>query len=365
MWEFIQAVWYTWLEMGPYLLIGFLIAGMLHAWLDKERVMRFLGKSGHMQTIRAVLLGIPIPVCSCGVIPISATLREKGAGPGATSGFMLTTPQTGIDSIYATWGILGAPIAILRVCAALVSGIAAGFAAQKISGPSAEKEKDTEREASQSCCGGGCASETPKFSKRLRDGITFALWTLPRDVFWPIVIGVFIAAAAQVWLPTDMWSELNLPVWAGYLFVMAISLPVYVCSTGAIPIAWALSLAGMSPGAVLIFLVAGPASNAGTFSMLVKFIGIRAALAALITLSGILFVLGISIDLLSLDLLNGLSGTHGEHMEHSSWVQTVLSLLAAALFLGPVVARVRQRYRPKSYCCQKDEAEDDNSCCHS
>ncbi|MEM7673795.1 MAG: permease, partial [Verrucomicrobiota bacterium] len=231
--KFMQALWFTWFEMAPFLLVGFLIAGVLHAFLDKDRVLRLLGKDGPMQTVRAVVLGIPIPVCSCGVIPIAATLREKGAGPGATSGFMLTTPQTGIDSIYATAGILGGPLAAVRVLAALVSGIAAGIAAQRFSGQSVVNKGEQAEIREDACCGESSHNEGPQWTHKIDDGLRFGLVTLPKDVFWPIIIGVVIAALAQAFLPTNLWGALEFPLWAGYLFVIAISLPVYVCSTGA------------------------------------------------------------------------------------------------------------------------------------
>ena len=355
--------------MGPYLLAGFLIAGLLQAFLDKDTLLRFLGRGRYLQTLRAVILGVPLPVCSCGVLPISATLRQKGAGPGATAGFMLTTPQTGIDSFYATWGILGAPLALFRIVAATVSGIAAGFAAQWVS-MRAKERPEFDEAAPKACCPGNtnCVADEPApepFRVRLRKAASFALITLPRDVFVPVLVGVLIAAVAQAWLPANVWGNLNTPVWADYFLVLALSLPVYVCSTGAIPIAWALALAGMSPGAVLIFLVAGPASNAGTFTMLARIIGIRASLAAVGTLTFLLLCLGMTVDLLDVDLLSAVSGHAHDHGAEASTIEAALALLALAVFGFSYLQKalnVRRAARAQS-CCSG--AKETTGCCDS
>ena len=363
---FLNALWATWLVMGPYLLIGLLIAGILHTWLDKELLMHFLGKNGILQTVRAVLLGVPLPVCSCGVIPISATLRQKGAGPGATAGFMLTTPQTGVDSFYATWGILGAPVAIFRIVAATISGIVAGFTAQWVARKTMVRTELFEEPAS--CCSDNCSDESPQAEKpsavqRLKQAAVFSLLTLPRDVLGPVAIGVLIAAVAQVWLPANAWGALDTPLWVDYFFVLAMSLPVYVCSTGAIPIAWALAVAGMSPGAVLIFLVGGPATNAGTFTMLAKTIGIRATLAALGILTFLLVLLGVTIDLLGINLLSAVSTDAHDHVEMTSTWMVFCSVLALGVFAFSYMTlafRKRRAKKAPSCCGQKTEPE---SCC--
>ena len=318
--------------MAPYLLIGFALAGLLHAWLSADAVTRLLGRPGPSQVLRAVILGIPLPVCSCGVIPVGATLKQKGASNGATAGFVLTTPQTGIDSLLATYGLMGLPAALLRLVVSLVAGTAAGLVGDRFK----NEPLSAESESCDACCGKHgeqTQADAANWSQKLSAGSRFAFQTLPGDVRIPVVLGVFIAATMAQFLSPETWPISDWPLPLTYLLATAISLPVYVCSTGAIPIAAAMLVAGFSPGTALVFLVGGPAANAATFGILQKTIGFKATLASLSALVVSLWGIAAIIDQLFPNLLKATHNMHGQ-MDHdvsflalSSTIMMTLTLL--------------------------------------
>ena len=274
--KFLQSFWWLTAEMAPYLLLGFVVAGLLRVFFTEEWVRRHLGQRGLRQIFKSVLIGIPLPLCSCGVIPVAAGIRRQGGQRGAVAAFTASTPQTGVDSIAATVGMLGWVFAIVRIVIAFVNGIIAGMVVEKWG------EKDA-RPASQGKAASGdpshpSAQDQQTLVGKLRSGLRFGLITLPRDLFGALMVGLLIAGLIGAFVPADLFE--NLP--GGHLTLYAamtlISLPLYVCSTGSIPMALAFLQAGISPGAVLIFLIAGPATNTATVTSLWTLIGGKSTL---------------------------------------------------------------------------------------
>ncbi len=253
--------------MAPYLLMGFVLAGLLKAMVDAARVRDWLGRRGWASVLKASLVGVPLPLCSCGVIPVAASLRHQGASRGATVSFLASTPETGVDSIVATWGMLGPALAFVRVVTAFFTGITAGLLVDYF-----HREEDA--------AGAGAPQTSPERTlspiDRFRQGIQFSFLTLPRELVFSLSLGLLLAGVAGAFIPPQSLSGSWTNGFLGYLAVASVAIPLYVCSTGSIPLAYSLMHAGFSPGAALVFLIAGPATNMATISTMGQLLGRKA-----------------------------------------------------------------------------------------
>ena len=257
--------------MSPWLVAGFLAAGVVAVWIPRAWVNRVMGgSSGFFGILRAVLVGVPLPICSCGVLPIATGLRRNGAGKGATAAFLISTPQTGIDSILATYALMGPVFAIARPLAAALTGIAGGAVVAAVGGDDASAPSTD--------------AETP--SSR---GMTAILWQAYRrllgSVVKPLAVGLAVSALVTVLVPDGFFAEaFGGRDWLAMPAMAIIGFPMYVCSTASIPIAASLILKGVSPGAAFVFLMVGPAMNAMSVTTVASLIGRKAAAAYVATI---------------------------------------------------------------------------------
>ena len=259
-------IWNLINEMSPYLLLGFGFAGILHAFVPARIYRRYLGKADFRSVLWAALIGVPLPLCSCGVIPTAMSLRKEGASRGATTSFLISTPQTGLDSILATAALLGIPFAVMRPVAALVTGLLGGLLVNAF----------TRRDPDDNVCSGQCATEQTVrkgFGGRLLDALRYGFVDMIQDIGRWLIIGLVIAGLITVFIPDDFFLRYAGTPLASMAVVLAISIPVYVCATGSIPIAAALMLKGITPGAALVLLMAGPASNMASMLVIRKVMG--------------------------------------------------------------------------------------------
>jgi uncharacterized membrane protein YraQ (UPF0718 family) len=318
--EYIIEFWHALVElsnaMAPYILFGLLFAGILHEIVPDSLVTKHLGKASIASVIKATLFGVPLPVCSCGVIPLAAGIKKSGASKGATLSFLISTPITGIDSILATYGIFGWIFTIYRVITSMIISIAAGiltniFAtkekASKPNTPTFSPAKSTAfsiqtisfsattpTEEAASCCSSKNDEDQKKgFSliRALRYGFITLLGDIAIPLFWGLIIGALITVA----IPDNLSEILKEYNWLSYLIVIAIAVPMYVCATASLPIAAGLMLSGVSAGAAFVFLSAGPATNTVTIGVVKKMLGTRSLYIYLgtIIVGSILFGLGL------------------------------------------------------------------------
>ncbi|MHC4646949.1 MAG: SO_0444 family Cu/Zn efflux transporter [Planctomycetota bacterium] len=302
--------WLTVAEMAPYLLFGFLVAGILSVFVSQGLVERHLGGRGLWPLIKASLFGVPLPLCSCGVIPVSMSLHKHGAGKGPTISFLLSTPQTGVDSIFVTWSLLGPVFAVFRPVVALVTGIFGG-ALVDLLGRGTDSENPVPPKCTQDCC--GAASKKPKIPRVLKYGFV----TLPRDIGKAMLLGLVIAAVISTLVPDDFFAE-KLPARGILAMVVMVFLgvPVYVCATASIPVAAALIAKGLAPGVALVFLITGPATNAAAFTTIWKVLGRRTALVYIFSVVVCALAAGLVLDAMFPDL-GAVVQTHIHHMKHS------------------------------------------------
>lgn len=241
-------------EMSPYLLLGFFIAGLLHAFVPNDLYRRLLSAGNFRSVFYATLFGVPLPLCSCGVIPTAMSLRRNGASKGSTVAFLIATPQTGVDSILATWALMGAPFAILRPVAAFITALAGGTLTNLLEKKVGDTEQNEETKQEEEAIGKG-------FMARMKMALQYGFVEMIQDIGKWLIIGLAIAGLITLFLPDNFFAlYADYPI-LNMLLVLAIGIPMYLCATGSIPIAAALMLKGLSPGAALVFLMAGPATN--------------------------------------------------------------------------------------------------------
>lgn len=288
--EFIYSLINMLVEMAPYLLLGFGIAGILYAFVPSGFYRKHLSRPGMLSVVKAALIGVPLPLCSCGVLPTAVSLRRNGASRGASTSFLIATPQTGVDSIAATYSLLGPAFAIIRPLAALVTAFVGGMLVtgkENPGGSCAEKEVDTID-----------APASDSFSGKIRDALRYGYVDMIQNIGKWLIIGLVIAAAITVFVPDGFFT-----FFAGYpllsmLAVVIVAVPMYVCSTGSIPIALSLMLKGLSPGAAFVLLMAGPAANFASIIIVGKSLGKKTAAIYLSTIIVGAILIGLCIDYL-------------------------------------------------------------------
>jgi len=317
------------LDAAAWLLLGLFIAGLLKSWLRTDGLARQLGQEGWRSSVKASLIGAPLPLCSCGAIPVAISLRRAGASRGATSAFLVATPQTGPDSIALTWAMLGPVMALIRPLAAIITAIAAGL----LTGISrASPATSREPAPSSGCCSNsGCIAAAPARSRLARfvDGQRYAFVDIFASFLNWLAFRLVFAALLQVVVPESRllgWGD-NLLA----LLVMAlIGLPMYICATAATPIAVGLIAAGMAPGTALVFLLTGPVANVATLGLIRRELGGSALIAYLVAVLGVAIAMG---ALLNAALTHYQVDVSGQLSAAAHVLPHWLSLLAALLLV--------------------------------
>ena len=276
-------------EMSPYLLIGFLFAGILHVYIRKETINKYLGKRNFKSVLLASLFGIPLPLCSCGVIPTGISFYKEGSSKGATVSFLISTPQTGIDSILVTYSLLGLPFAILRPIVALFSGVFGGLMTNII-------DKKRSKMQENPICSCETNEKQTQSGNKILIMLKYAFVDFLQDIAKWLIIGLVIAALISVILPDDFFTRYIGNDFLSMLIVLLASIALYVCATASVPIAAVLILKGLSPGAALVFLMAGPATNIATITVIGKSIGKSTVFSYLISIIIGAFFFGFLID---------------------------------------------------------------------
>ncbi len=265
-------------EMTPFLFIGLTFAGLLHFFLNEQTISKHIGKNNFFSVLKASLFGIPLPLCSCGVIPTALFLHKQKASKSATLSFLISTPQTGIDSVFATYGLLGPIFAVFRPFAALITGIFGGIISNFV---------DTKSISNESIC----QLDAKKKKRSIIKSLRYAYFDFLDDIVLKLIVGMFIAGLISYFVPDNFFQRNINNEFLSMLFMILIGLPMYVCATGSIPIAASLIAKGISPGAAFVFLMVGPATNITTIVVIAKSLGkkITAIYLSVIVIFSLLF----------------------------------------------------------------------------
>jgi uncharacterized protein len=330
--------WHLFNEMAIYLLFGFLFAGVLHVFIRKERVGHYLGGNNFRAVANASLFGVPLPLCSCGVIPAGLSFRKNGASKGATVSFLISTPQTGIDSMMVTYSMLGLPMAIVRPIVAFVTGIAGGLLINKFGNGKGEQEIAVPEEK----------SIPQSFSGKVREVFRYGFVEFLQDISKWLIIGLAAAALLSLIIPKDFFTTYIEYRWLNMLLVLAASVPLYICATGSVPIAAVLMMKGLSPGAALVFLMAGPATNIATIAVLGKSLGKIATAIYLLTIIAGAVLFGLFIDtFLPAEWFTGLMDHSMHNHADSGWLFTTASVALVVLLINGLIINIKQNLSDK------------------
>lgn len=317
-------------EMSPYLLLGLVFAGLLKVFVPAGITSSFLGKNSLKSVLMAALIGVPLPLCSCGVVPTGISLNRNGASKGATVSFLISTPQTGLDSILVTYSMLGLPFALLRPLIAFITGIFGGLLTNKIADNESINSGHSFQSTSCSCEDGHC--DIPENKGKLRTFFDYAFIDFLQDIAKWLIIGLIIAALISVLLPQNFFTEQINNSFLGMVIMLVASVPLYICATSSVPVAVALMMKGLSPGAALVFLMAGPATNAATIMLLGKTLGKKTLFTYLFSIISGAFVFGMLINLLPSSWF-ALPSIISETEVHSSNLMLYFNYISAAVLL--------------------------------
>ena len=326
-------------SMSPYLLLGFTLAGLMHAFMPSAIYNRYLSGRNFRSVLNAAILGIPLPLCSCGVIPTAMSLRKDGASKGATISFLIATPQTGVDSIIATYSLMGLPFALLRPLAALVTALFGGTLANYV-----DKNDDKSKAEGVEQC--GCANEEKTtLSKKIKTAARYAYIEMMQDIGRWLVLGLIVAGLITVFVPDSFFSLFADRPFASMLMVLLFAIPMYLCATGSIPIAVALMLKGLSPGTALVLLMAGPAVNVASLLVIGKVMGHKSLITYLFSIISCAILFGLSIDyLLPREWFTmPLAHIHSCHScSELSYFNTVCTIVLAILLVNAFIQKYRR-----------------------
>lgn len=317
-------------EMSVYLLLGFLFAGILHVLVPQQLFSKYLSKNHWTSVFYATLFGIPLPLCSCGVIPTGMALYKEGASKGSVVAFLIATPQTGIDSIIATYSLLGLPFAIIRPIVALFTALFAGlttniFTAKESSSAVISHTDDKQTELS--------------FTQKLKKVFYYGYVEMMEDIGKMLMFGLIVAGLISYFVPDNFFMIFDNNTLLTMLLVLLVAIPMYVCATGSIPIAIALMMKGMSPGTALVLLMAGPAANIASMLVIGKVLGKKTFALYLTTLIIGAITSGLIIDNFLpaawFDVSNfAMAGHHGGHFYY---FKIICSVILFALFINAII----------------------------
>ena len=334
--EILRESWAVLGLMAPWLLFGFLAAGFLSVFLSPEWVERHLGGRGFKPVLLASLFGVPLPLCSCGVIPVATSLHRHGASRAATTSFLLATPQTGVDSIAVTYALLGPLFALFRPLAALATGLLGGGLVRLFD---EKRVEDGEGHPASPACTDSCCAKS-KGENRLFRALRYGFVTLPVDIGIALLVGVGIAGTMSALVPPDYLGGLIGGGIVSIFLMIAAGVPVYVCATASVPIAAGFLHMGASPGAALAFLISGPATNAAALSAMWKVLGRKTTFLYLLTVAASAIAFGLLLDLLApfAGEMLLIAGGHDHRGEGITWFHhlsavALLGLLAYAYLL--------------------------------
>ena len=362
--SFISALWQTILLSAPYLILGLLISGVIKQFIPMEKVKNWLGKANFASVFKAALVGVPLPLCSCSVVPTAVTLRKSGASKASTSAFLISTPESGVDSIAMTYALMDLPMTIIRPIAAFMSAFFAGmlhiFFNKEVSGEMIEEE------AKKPCCSKMKKQQANKvsFPKAVMNSIRFGFGDLIDDIALWFGFGLVISAVIMVFIPDTFFMDLGTE--ASRFLILLVGIPVYICASATTPIAAALVLKGVSPGAALLLLLVGPATNVSNLLVIQKYIGKLGVTLNVIAVVVIGLAFSYLTDYLYVDTAINWKTQMGHDHNHVMWWEQVFGAFLVVLIIKGIWKENLSKYfASKGHEHSHDHShEAESSSCH-
>ena len=351
-------------EAAPYLFLGFAVAGLLHALVPDEKILKYLGKSAgkFRSAFNASLIGIPLPLCSCGVVPTALSLKNRGATKGATLSFLISTPETGVDSIAITYALLDPIMTVFRPIAsmttALFTGVAENIIGERIgerkaskktllsydSGSIALMQAPSCSDSSCSCSSGTATVEDASVLTKIKESLRYSFVELLGDISGWLIVGILVAGAISFAIPDEVVGDYLGGGVFSMLLMLVVSIPLYICATASTPLAAALVAKGMSPGTAFVFLLAGPATNAATITMVTKFLGKRSAAIYLSMIAVCSLAFGLLLDTIYFRLgieASSIAGSTSEVL--APWIKTGFALVLIPFIINGIYKQRKQK----------------------
>lgn len=356
----LHAFWSILREASIYVLFGLLVGGIIRGFLSPQTIAKHLQGRGIGPVIKAAILGIPLPLCSCGVAPTAASLRRQGASKPALVSFLISTPESGIDSIAVSYALLDPIMTVCRPIAAFITAVFAGLAESSLGTKdhAGEFALDSSCPIDNCCSGVDCTEHSShhSFFEKVRFGVRFAFTELWDDLAVWFLIGAFVSAIIIVAIPEGLFAGYLGGGLHSMLLMLLLGLPLYICASASTPLAAALILKGASPGAALVFLLAGPATNVASASMVVRLLGRRSSIIYLASIAVVAVSCGLAIDWLYGTAgiqVRATAGTAAELMP--LWVENTAAVALVALSIRPL-AKAAGSFRTKPAAECTDEA---------
>lgn len=364
--DLLNNIWLVFLDTAFWLLIGLLAAGLIKSFISEDTMKRWVGGRGIGAILRAALFGAPLPLCSCGVLPAAIGIHRAGASKEATVSFLISTPETSVDSVAVTYALMGPVMAIFRPVAAIVNAVGTGLLTTLVADESVPVHNGAA--AAESCCSkkeevkaeSSCSASKPEKSEasccsekdetphadqagKLFKVLSYAGAELLDDISQWMAFGIVLAGIMLTFIPPDWLAQ-----WGGgltaMLVMLVVGIPMYICAVASTPVAAGLLLAGVSPGAVLVFLLVGPATNIASFALLKQELGLKVTAVYLLGLSFFSLLMGL--------LLEWLLQTQQWQVEASlgeahAMLPGVLSWLSAFLLIFLAIKPLRRAVLPR------------------
>jgi uncharacterized membrane protein YraQ (UPF0718 family) len=343
--------WNILLESSVFILFGLLVSGLLRVFLNPGSVSRHLGQGRFKSVFKASLMGIPIPLCSCGVLPAAAALKKQGANNGAVTSFLISTPESGVDSIAITYALMDPIMTVVRPVAAFVTAFAAGISENLIGKPDTTRPivPDLSCPVDGCCDGQNCSPEVHRnhhsFTEKTKAGFRFAFTDVWGDLAVWFLFGLLLSGIITVLIPESVFSRYMGGGFGSMLIMLGVGIPIYICATASTPIAATLILQGVSPGAALVFLMTGPATNVTSLTVLTRVLGRRATAIYLFAIAICAVGFGLLVDWIYSAMnisARAVVGQAGEAIPHA--VGLVGAVLILILSVQPVWRFIRSRF---------------------
>lgn len=367
--QILSASWEVFRESAAYMLFGFFVAGIFHVFIQPQKIARRLGKGRVKPVLLSALAGVPIPLCSCGVVPAAAELKRRGANSGATLSFLISTPESGMDSIPVTYALMDPVITVMRPVAAFVTAVVAGIAENSFVARKALGQAPV-RDADAKACGCSCGTAAPEtvdpsrppLAERIVAGLKYAFLDLLGDIGKWFLLGVLMAGVISFLIPETLFDHYLDDNFTAMAVMLLAGLPMYVCATSSTPIAAALVLKGLNPGAALVFLLSGPATNIASLSMVAGLLGRRSLMIYLASIVTCSLLFGVLTDA----LYHGLGITAKASAGQAAEILPYHFELGAAVLLAVLLAvSIWKSYNNRSSCSAGRDKESLTETCRN